>query len=222
MKQVDVIDPDCEPRANRTESELQRKVSLLREPHVLPLTQFVQRLRREQDGRLAVPWFDPTDAGVRARMLFLFEAPGPRAVGARGPRPAANGSGFISADNNDQSAANMWDLLRKAGVNRHRDTIAWNIVPWYVGDGRRIRAVTRTDMEEARPALLLLLGLLPNLRAVVTFGRKAERGWAMAGQRLETFAAPHPSPRCLNRWPGARGKILKALAEAMRAAGVER
>lgn len=63
-------------------------MSLLDEPHIVPLTDFVRGLRAERGD--VVPWFDPTEAGAEARILLLFENPGRRA-------DAAQGSGFISA-----------------------------------------------------------------------------------------------------------------------------
>ncbi len=90
------MNPAREPRSHRDRREVQRKISLLRAPHVSPLTEYVERLRFARGGGEAVPWFDPTEAGITARILLLLEAPGPRAIGAGGPRPAAAGSGFIS------------------------------------------------------------------------------------------------------------------------------
>lgn len=118
----------------------------------------------------------PTEAGVEAHILMLFENPGRRA-------DAARGSGFISADNDDKSAENMWHLLREAGIDRRRDIVAWNIVPWYLGDERRIGAVRTSDIAAARPALLELLRLLPQLRVVILFGRKAQDGCGGAPAR---------------------------------------
>src|SRR6218665_1553971 len=57
----------------------------------------------------AAPGFDPTDAGTEARVLFVLEAPGPRAT-------AANGSGLLSADNDDQTAANLWKARKDSGL----------------------------------------------------------------------------------------------------------
>lgn len=54
------------------------------------------------------PAFDPTDAGLDARVMFVLEAPGPKA--------AAKGSAFISADNNDQTAAGLWQARTDAGL----------------------------------------------------------------------------------------------------------
>jgi hypothetical protein len=79
--------PTAAPRAHRDRREIERKRTLLEEPHVAPLTQFVRRLRQPRGGD-SVPWFDPTEAGVNARILLLFENPGRR-------DDAGLGSGFI-------------------------------------------------------------------------------------------------------------------------------
>lgn len=110
------------PQTNRDADELERKHALLHKSHVAPLTDFVDRLRESKPDAL-VPYFDPTEAGVKARILALLEAPGPRCA------PPA-GSGFVSADNNDQTAKNMWGLLRDAGIDRGHDYVCWNVVPW--------------------------------------------------------------------------------------------
>src|SRR5215210_1866202 len=129
-------------RAHRDRRELERKRQLLNAPHIAPLTDFVRGLSAERVA--TVPWFDPTEAGSEARILMMFENPGRRA-------DAAQGSGFISADNDDKSAENMWGFFRDAGIDRRRDIVAWNIVPWYVGDDRKIGEVRASDIEEARP-----------------------------------------------------------------------
>ncbi len=199
------MNPALEPRSHRDRREVQRKISLLHAPHIEPLTAYVEELRRERGGGESVPWFDPTEAGVSARVLLLLEAPGPRAVGAGGPRPAAAGSGFISPDNDDSSAETMWRLLGKAGIVRARDVVTWNIVPWYVGDGTRIRPVNTADLDESAPAIRKLIALLPDLRVVVLLGRKAARGWSrLAINDLPVLEAPHPGPRVVNTRPVAR------------------
>jgi uracil-DNA glycosylase len=165
----------------------------------------VQRLRASRGGD-SIPNFDPTEGGVEASILLLFEAPGPRATTGRG-------SGFISPDNDDASAENMWHLLAEAEVDR-RDIVNWNIVPWYVGDERRIRAVNRSDLQEAKPALEELLTLIPRVQVIVLLGRAAARGWGGLGLKLPAVEAPHPSPRNLNSRPAARGQIRSALEQA--------
>ena len=65
-----------------------------------------------------MPWFAPDEARVCAPILILQQSPGPKALQALG------GSEFASPDNNDDTAANMWRLLRDAGVERACDVAA--------------------------------------------------------------------------------------------------
>ncbi len=186
-----------------------------------PLTRFVQRLRDERGGGESVPWFDPTEAGTSAPMLILLEAPGPRAVGRDGG-PTRPGSGFVSPDNDDQSAQNMWGILKDAGVNRSSEVVTWNIVPWYVGDGTRIRPVTRADRREARPALSEFLALLDDPRVVILLGRAAAAGWhEIELPDLPAVEAPHPSLRVINTRPSARDDIIRAIRGPRVLAGLD-
>lgn len=182
---------------------------------MVALTGCVRALRTSRGGGESVPWFDPAEGGVRGRILILGEAPGPRALGVDSPRPNSKGSGFISPDNNDGTAANCWTLIHEAGIDRS-DLVTWNIVPWYVGDGQRIRAANADDLREAAPALRDLLALLPDLRVVVLYGRKAAAGWAAAGMTVPFIEVPHPSPTNLNTRPESRAKVLAGLRAAQR------
>ena len=109
----------------------------------------------------------------------------------------------------------MWNLLREAGIERRRDVVTWNIVPWYVGDGTRIRAATVKDVDEAAPSTRELLSLLPEVRVVVLLGKWASRGWKrLEIATLPAIEAPHPSPLSVNTTPGARERLLGALIDA--------
>ena len=164
-----------------------------------------------------MPWFDPDSGGRTSEVLLLFEAPGARAVGPGPVRPTRPGSGFISPDNYDDSAAAVFDLEREAGLPRRR-VLHWNIVPWYVGDGTKIRAVNASDRAEAQPWLAELLELLTALRVVILCGDAAQRGWdEYNGPRpldLWVVRCPHPSPVNLRTRPDARDEILEAFTEA--------
>lgn len=172
-------------------------------PHIAPLTDFVDRLRCRMGPSYQVPYFDPLDGGANAECLFLLEAPGPNAVG----------SGFISRNNPDETAKNFFLLNQQAAIDRVR-TATWNIVPWYVGTGTKIRAVKRDDIEAALPYLSELLCLLPLLRVVVLVGRKAAVARATVKSLAPTvliFETPHPSPMFVNRSPANRNAILSVL-----------
>lgn len=128
----------------------------LTEPHISPLAEFVLRPREKMGDDHKIPHFDPLDGGIRAECLFLLEAPGSKAVA----------SGFVSRNNPDETAKNFFELNVEADLDRTR-TVIWNVVPWYVGTGTKIRAVNAADIRIAQLALTSLLDMLPALRAVV-------------------------------------------------------
>jgi uracil-DNA glycosylase len=198
------------PRLHRDPREVERKLALLAEPHIAPLTAFVRRLRA-QLGEESVPWFDPTEAGVEARILLLLQSPGDKAA-------PPTGSGFISPHNNDQSAENMWGIQQELGIDRRRELVTWNVVPWYVPRRQPLR---EADFARARPMLSELLDLLPDLRAVVLFGDKAATAWRRAhiGAPLPVFSTWHTSPLALNYNRTRRADIAATLQQARSAAG---
>ncbi len=190
--------------------QARRRALLASAPHMAPLVAYVERLRARH-GADRVPDFDPVEAGVRAGILLLLEAPGPKGAPVRG------GSGFASADNASPTSRTLLALHREAGTDRAREVATWNVVPWYLGDERRIRAARAADLAAARPAMLELLGLLPQLQAVVLLGRTAATGWRSLGiTGVAALEAPHPSPQNLHARPEARGRILEALRAARR------
>jgi hypothetical protein len=181
---------------------------------VVPLNQWVEGLRqRLGDG--AVPWFDPDDGGIHARILWLLEAPGPKATEFRG------GSGFVSCDNNDSTAQNTWETRVEAGVARHL-VVHWNVVPYYLGDGQRIKAATDDDLSATGALLSEMLALLPELRCVILGGEAAIRCWdryAPPGHGLAAIRTKHPSPRNLNTRPQYRPLIVDAWKKALQVTG---
>src|SRR5437899_11651722 len=80
----------------------------LREPHIAPLTVFVEALRAQVGPDLRIPNFDPWDGGIDADILYLLEAPGTKAVL----------SGFISRNNPYYTAKNFLELDAEAEVSR--------------------------------------------------------------------------------------------------------
>ena len=83
----------------------------------------------------------------------------------------------------------------------------------------RVRAVRQADINVALPYLERLLALLPQLRAIVLIGRKAQRAQAAIENlrpQLPIFFSPHPSPLFVNAAPGNRQRILAVLQEVAR------
>ncbi len=193
-----------EPYALEDNNERKARRALLQETRIAPLTALVEQLRANTNFGPQIPYFDPLDGGVEARCLFLLEAPGRRAVE----------SGFISRNNPDPTARNFCILLHEAEIPRE-DTVLWNIVPWYIGSGRRIRRARGEDVTEGVRHLPSLLKLLAHLRIIVLAGEKAQFARKDIA-RLVT--APivnmlHPSNLVLNRRPENRSRLLAALKE---------
>ena len=175
----------------------------LNDAHVALLTQYVKMLRARVGSAAAIPDFDPWDGGVNADVLFLLEAPGAKAVQ----------SGFVSRNNPDETAKNFFLLNQEVGIARER-TVLWNIVPWYIGTGIRIRPANRADIAQGIGPLAELLPLLPALRAIVLVGQKpgaARRAIVELRPQVRIFDTPHPSPLFVNNKPGNRGRLLGAL-----------
>lgn len=173
---------------------------MLREPHIARLTAFAEKLR----GRDRVPYFDPLDGGDEARALFLLEKPG----------LMTEESGFISRNNDDPTAENIFKFMCKARIPR-KQTIIWNVVPWW----NDIRKVTAQELRDGVESLKELMSILRSLRVVVMVGKKAARAKPLLKtQRLELFTSSHPSPivKATNRklWdaiPSEWRKILSHL-----------
>lgn len=111
----------------RDENVMNERLSKKFENHVKELNTFVSYIRKKTNKDDNVPYFDPCDGGANAKCLFLFEAPGSKAVK----------TGFISRDNPDGTAKNFSELNDEAKLDR-KLTVSWNIIPWYIGNGKKI------------------------------------------------------------------------------------
>lgn len=184
--------------------ERERRQSMLRTLHISPLTDWVEATRSQTGLGLHIPYFDPLDGGAHARVLFLLEAPGPKAVS----------SGFISRDNPDPTARNFRMLLAEAGIPREASAL-WNIVPWYIGSGEKIRPAMRSDIDDGRAHLPGLLAQFSRLEALVLVGRKAQQARERI-QRLTSariFESFHPSNQVVTCWPEKRECLRNQLQE---------
>ena len=199
------------PRALRDPIAVAARVDLLAgDTPTAPLRDWSIDLAQRRSA--IVPHFDPTDAGVDARVLMLLEAPGPM-TNAGNVRP---GSGFISVDNDDQTAENAWRARTAAGLTS--GVVQWNIVPWYLGPASK--KPSASELAQGAMELRGMLPLFPGLRAVVLSGRYAQLGWAthvepFVGTDLAVINTWHPSAQSLNQ-PGKREQLGQALERAAR------
>ena len=128
------------------------------------------------------------------------------------------GSGFISVDNDDQTAENCWQAREAAGLVD--GVLHWNIVPWYLGVASR--KPTGAELKDGATELLGLMRLLPQLDTVVLSGRYAQTGWrrhlasSLHRSAVRVIETWHPSPLALNQ-SGKRAEFVAALRLAAHA-----
>lgn len=191
------------PKLLRESERLKERLLQINDPHMVPLTRFVHCLRENMKGDVVIPYFDPWDGGIDAEVMFLLEAPGPK----------ARNSGFVSMNNPDETAKIFFELLHEARIDR-KQIVTWNTVPWYIGSSRRIRPAGSSDIADGVRSLSGLIDLLPRLSAIVLVGKKAQKveGYIRdEAPQLEIFRSPHPSPMYINRKPENRGLLLSSL-----------
>lgn len=163
-----------------------------------------------------MPYADPDSGGVRSRILFLHESPGPQASPGHGSR-------LISTDNDDPSAERFWRLSREAGLSRD-GYISWNAVPWYVSATATNVNAKDADGQAALPCLHEFVTLLRELRVVVVMGSFAGLWWfryliGYPGSRvLPLLGAPHTSNSARISRPGFENDILVAMVKAKQVA----
>ncbi|MFS2028726.1 MULTISPECIES: uracil-DNA glycosylase [unclassified Curtobacterium] len=200
------------PRGFRDpERVTERRQLLTTAEHTLPLEAWardVEDRRRARQPEIVVPHFDPAETGVRSQVLLLLEAPGPKTV------PEWGGSGFISVDNDDPTAQNLWRTRDEVGL--HRGVLAWNIVPWVLG--RASVKPTPVDLAQGAVELRGLLALLPDLRAIVLSGQKAQTGWdayldLAIGDRYRVLRTVHPAGQSFAQ-AGAKEHFVATLTKA--------
>lgn len=201
------------PKQHRDREFLARKQSRLLEEHVAPVQALVDEIREER-GTDSVPYVDPDSGGVGAKVLFILESPA---------RPAALGSGMLSPDNDDETAANMWRLYEQSGLPRSAG-LHWNAVPWYVGENGKEKNVSHRDVLEGGLWLDRLLDLLPDLRLIVTMGKPAAMAFktysiARDGQHAAWASCLHPSPRNKATRPERWAEVEEVFLRAAKVAG---
>lgn len=169
-----------------------------------PLDRVVRRIRSHHGLNNEVPGFDPANGNESARILFLFEAPGPGAVK----------SGIVSFENNDPSARNFKKQLGAAGILREQIAV-WNTVPWYIGavERRRIRAAARTDIDAGIKHLGPVLRAMPNLEFVVLMGAVARRAHVFLSRTTSAriVSCHHTSARVHASNPAAARENIQVL-----------
>lgn len=107
-------------------------------------------------------------------------------------RRLRQGSGFISRDNDDPTAAAAFAFHRAAGIPRS-ETLMWNVIPGWNG----MIKVTAAELAAGVQDVAGLVGLLPRLGTIVLVGGRAAKADTLV-RSLGNFAvlrSAHPSPQ---------------------------
>jgi len=195
---------DDKPKLFADKQAIATRQKLIYAQNVERLNRYVDELREAKGEGFYIPYFDPHDAGIYAKSLFLLEAPGPK----------TKDSGFISRNNNDLTAKYMFELHNEANLNRN-DAVLWNIVPWFISNEGKIRPPKKAEVEDGYHQLLILIKMMPDLRCIVLVGKHAQEiePWLVGNTdiNLKVFKTPHPSPQFIHRYPENRKVLLDAL-----------
>lgn len=143
-------------------------------------------------------------------MLIVLEAPGPMTNAFN----ALPGSGFISSDNDDATAENLWLARKDAGLID--GVLIWNAVPWYLGPTKRKPLVA--EKRTGGAILRDLMQMLPELHTVVPLGDHAKATWKRfarpgLGTAMRTIESYHSGNQAMNQ-PGLRAHLHASLARA--------
>ena len=180
--------PQAMRRRNRIASFRDDQLAHRYDPHIEPVNRLVDELSTDDAW---MPYVSPLYGGVEARVLFLFQDPGPATR-------AGHGSGMLSPENDDPSAEMFADCLAAADLD-YPDVITWNAYPWYIFSQRRPSAAM---LDEGGEPLRRLIELLPAVRSVCLAGRGSQNGWRRFAARCPSVADSlvavdtlHPSAR---------------------------
>ncbi|UQE73801.1 uracil-DNA glycosylase [Gordonia sp. PP30] len=167
-------------------------------PHVAPINEYVDNLVKMTGEWL--PYVAPTYGGVNARLLSVFQDPGPKTR-------VEHGTGMLSVENPDPSAARYLNLLGGVDIDV-AETQSWNAYPWYLGTTRN--GPTDEQLRRGTPVLAGLCRLLPNLDVVLLHGKAAWRAWELLTKANPEIVAGvtaiktyHTSPKVIAGKPPA-------------------
>jgi hypothetical protein len=106
--------------AERGPEAIAMRRSRLLEPHMAPLTTWVETIRDRLDPchSATVCDFDPNAGGTGARVLYI----------AQDPSSTAADTGFISPYNNDSTAKATTEACNEAGLAAS-ELVHWNVFP---------------------------------------------------------------------------------------------
>ncbi|WP_435173651.1 hypothetical protein [Gordonia hongkongensis] len=159
--------PELVPRRCRDRTYAARILAGRFDPHVAPINQYVEELRREQGEW--VPYSAPTYGGVNARVLALFQHTGPWVKLSGGDAEST-----MSLEHPGDFAARHLAFLSGAGIPPE-DVQSWNVYPWECS-----RRPSAGELVRGAPTIARIVSMLPRLEIVVLHGRVTYDAWQYA------------------------------------------
>lgn len=129
-------------------------------PNIEEINRFCDTLKVQKSREL--PYVDPVHDSDDCRIISLFSNPGPGVE-----------SGFLSFENDDNSAARIAEVYEHVGL-RPEHVMPWNVYPWYVIDEQKGR-LDRGQIEEGLKPLLKFVQRVPRASAIVAHGSDAHK-----------------------------------------------
>ncbi|MBC7592197.1 MAG: uracil-DNA glycosylase [Salinibacterium sp.] len=184
----------------------------IREPQVHAINALCDELMREKPS-FSVPYIAPHYGASTAVILALSSNPGPQAGGAKG-------SGMLSRENNDGSAARMGDIYETVGLTDDQ-IVPWNAYPWHVHETHP-NGLPNNLIDDGLDALKRVLDLHPDIRSVVAHGGDAHRSVRqfMSKQRFGEYADARGLKTWNTRHTSNRAFILREPEKAIALEGV--
>lgn len=208
------VGPACNPvfmpnGRNSDPAVVADKIARIRDPHVRPLNALSDAIADSvglPHGH--IPYVDPDQAGINARMLVLLDNPSTKAE-------SGTGSGLLSLDNNDRTARNCREAYERQDVS-HADVVHWNVVPFPVA-GVKNGGSTPAERTQSVRWTTEFVDLCPNIEIVLLLGAAARDGWARASIQRDFYVVPGKVPHCSARGlntGGGRERFEAAIAQA--------
>ncbi|MBC2637518.1 MULTISPECIES: uracil-DNA glycosylase [unclassified Rhodococcus (in: high G+C Gram-positive bacteria)] len=173
------------------------KMTRIRDPHVRPLNALADRVADSAGlPHGHIPYVDPDQGGIKARVLVLLDNPSTKAE-------AGTGSGLLSLDNNDRTARNCREAYARHGV-AWSQVVHWNVVPFPVA-GVKNGGSTAAERAKAVPWTREFVELCPDLEMVLLLGAAARDGWERAGIGRDLYVFPGNIPHCSDRGLNSAG-----------------
>jgi hypothetical protein len=139
----------------------QAQLARIHDENIAPVTELCLQLR-EKRPESPVPFVDPVHDVDEARIISLLIAPG-----------AGTSSGFLSLENDDDTAERLAEVYDAAGL-QPRHGIPWNAYPWQLPEGQKLVLTPEQVHDGIRP-LRQFLEIVYRASAVVAHGSGAHK-----------------------------------------------